>query len=747
MKNPSKIFTYILVVLLWGLTILFLYQQSLPKRYSLVAGEISPYDINTQKELVDDEATEKRARQAAARTERVLVRSDAISNASIERVKEVAQAIDQSRSSLREAARLNLPNSVASTPSEAGQPAAADGSQADTPKTAEPSKPTTTEGGTSTQKTDSDIYVFAPEQLQQFAQSLRERLLAFNMSLDTDSIQLLLELHQSVYSNYREQLLHLAQEIMSKGQDRSTLQNEIQKEVASVVETSDRYQAEYALLETLLSQSLQPNLVYDANATEAARQANFLKSVENPVLIPAGTRILSVGEVVTAEHVKQLASLGLLERHELDVRHLLAITLLVSAVATFMLLFIRSYRSRRHKEIRRGDQLVLLLTFGINLVAAALLTRMSPYLMPMVFTSTIVSVYFGLRMSLGLSLLTLLLLLPLTYQDPAAMFVQIWIILVSSMVGASYQKRNKQVQLILFPAVTAALASLLFGLFQKQTLFSMAQNMLQALMATGLGAVLAIGIMPLYELFLSTVSPMRLIQLAQPSQPLLRRLFLEAPGTNQHSMMVANLAEAAAEQLGLDSLLVRVGAYYHDIGKLDHPEMFTENQSDFNPHDRLAPEDSAAFIIAHVERGLKTAKRYRLPLPIQSIITEHHGNTLQASFYYKAVEIAKAEGREAPPQSQFRYPWHIPRSPESAVVMLADSMEAAMKSTKTQDLEGAEILARNIVKGKIDQDQLRDSGLSFADLEVIIRAFLQVYQGQFHERVSYPNARMHTSSK
>ncbi len=259
--------------------------------------------------------------------------------------------------------------------------------------------------------------------------------------------------------------------------------------------------------------------------------------------------------------------------------------------------------------------------------------------------------------------------------------------------------------------------------------------------SVGRSAPSALGIQPVLEVLSSTVSATHLIKLAQPSQPLLRRLFLEAPGTYQHSMMVANLAEKGAEVIGADSLLVRVGAYYHDIGKMDHPEVFTENQTDYNPHDYLSPQESVSLIIGHVEGGLKTARRHRLPVALQQFIKEHHGNTLQASFFYKAQEEAEASGEAAPKEEDYRYPWPIPSSKETAIVMLADSLEAAIRSTQTKDLAGAEKVARNIVKIKNEQNQLINSGLSYQEVEALILSFVQTYQGQFHERVRYPDAR------
>jgi len=217
----------------------------------------------------------------------------------------------------------------------------------------------------------------------------------------------------------------------------------------------------------------------------------------------------------------------------------------------------------------------------------------------------------------------------------------------------------------------------------------------------------------------------------------MKRLFVEAPGTSQHSMMVANLADKAAEAIGANAMIARVGAYFHDVGKLEAPLMFTENQLGDNPHDRLPPLESARIITRHPEDSLVLGRKYRLPLPLLRIANEHHGTTLLQYFWNKAAAEAEARGEEAPPSDAFRYRTPLPSTRESAIVMLADSVEAAMRSEKIHTLEEAEGLVDQIVRDKIDQDQLKHSGLSFADLEIISQSFLQIYAGHFHERVPY----------
>ena len=253
-------------------------------------------------------------------------------------------------------------------------------------------------------------------------------------------------------------------------------------------------------------------------------------------------------------------------------------------------------------------------------------------------------------------------------------------------------------------------------------------------------SILAIGLAPIIEIFISKVSPTKLISLADANQPLLKRLFMEAPATYQHSMMVANLAEAAAERIGANTLLTRVGAYYHDIGKLWNPQMYTENQNDFNPHSLLRHRESKNIIFKHVSYGQVIARQYGLPDVVIDFIRQHHGTTILQYFYTEACDEAEALGMELPDVSEYKYPGPSPQEKEIAIVMLADTVEAAMKSVRDpKNLQEVESFIRRLIKGKVIQNQLVDSGLSFHELEEITQAFMQVFEGQLHERVEYPD--------
>jgi len=252
-----------------------------------------------------------------------------------------------------------------------------------------------------------------------------------------------------------------------------------------------------------------------------------------------------------------------------------------------------------------------------------------------------------------------------------------------------------------------------------------------------LSSILTIGVLPYLESTFKITSPVRLLELSYPGNPLLKRLLTEAPGTYHHSIIVGNLAETAAEAIGGDTLLTRVGAYYHDVGKLKRPYFFIENQLNTdNPHDKIAPTLSTLILTSHVKDGVELAREYKVPEDIISIVEQHHGSGLCTYFYHKAVENGQNEGID---EDEFRYEGPKPKTKEAALVMLADSVEAAVRSLQNRTHGRVEGMVRKIIKDKLMDGQLGECDLTFKDLDVIAAAFMQVFSGIFHARIEYPD--------
>jgi hypothetical protein len=253
----------------------------------------------------------------------------------------------------------------------------------------------------------------------------------------------------------------------------------------------------------------------------------------------------------------------------------------------------------------------------------------------------------------------------------------------------------------------------------------------------GLSSSLALGGLFLVGPLFDIVTTMRLIELSRPEHPLLQRMLREAPATYHHSLMVANLAEQGAESIDANALLARVGAYYHDIGKIARPYFFAENQTEgLNPHDRLDPETSAEVLVGHVTDGLKLARRYRLPSRVRAFIPEHHGGSRVSFLYHKAVQLAG--DAELVDEAAFRYPGLKPQSKETALVMLADGCEAAVRSARPESADEVAEIVNHIIDQRIDDRQLDQSGLTLHDVETVRQVFASALKGTFHPRIKYP---------
>ncbi len=251
-----------------------------------------------------------------------------------------------------------------------------------------------------------------------------------------------------------------------------------------------------------------------------------------------------------------------------------------------------------------------------------------------------------------------------------------------------------------------------------------------------LSAVVAIGMLPYLESAFGVTTPITLLELSSPNHALLRELLRKAPGTYYHSMMVCNLAEAAAEAVKANPLLTRVGAYYHDIGKMKRPYFFSENQlSGENPHDKISPNLSALIIGAHVKDGLEYARKYRLPRVIRDIIQQHHGTSLISFFYQRAVE---QNGADKVAIENFRYEGPLPQSKEAAIIMLADAVEAGVRSLSKPTGNRVELLIRRIIKDKLSDGQMDQCDLTLKELDQIGNAFVHIMSGIYHTRVEYP---------
>lgn len=304
--------------------------------------------------------------------------------------------------------------------------------------------------------------------------------------------------------------------------------------------------------------------------------------------------------------------------------------------------------------------------------------------------------------------------------------------IIAALLVAKVQKREH----ILNVGLAAGLAQAFFSLvaYQQINFSSLLPNFLSGIIS----AIVVAGLLPLLENLFGIATNFYLIELSDSRHPLLKKMILDAPGTYHHSIVVGNMAEAAAESIGANSLLARIGAYYHDIGKLGQPEYFMENQKALSKHSSLSPSISKMVIINHIKEGAELAKKYRLKPAIIDFIVQHHGSSLVYYFYRKALE--EIEEDEKILEEGFRYPGPKPASKETAIVLLADSVEAASRAIAEPQASRIEEVVHKVINNKFIDGQLDDCDLTLRDLEKIAKVFIHMLSGIYHGRIEYPEA-------
>jgi len=487
------------------------------------------------------------------------------------------------------------------------------------------------------------------------------------------------------------------------------------------------------LVSAVVLGALRPNLTLDAATTETLRQQAMeaVKPVTTRIL--RGEVVIRRGEVVTEAHMQKLAALGLV-RAPFSWQRPAGVALIVLLLVIVSSAYLRQYQP----EIWAQDRLLLVWSLAVVLtvgLARALVARVNPYVIPVAAGTVLIAVLLRPRLALYTAAVISLLVATVAGGDIRLGLVTF----IGSTVGVYAIKRIVHRTDLMVAGVWVgaanALAVVAINLADQLPWYpDIAGDVLNAAGNGIIVGMLAIGTLPYLEHLFKLVTPIKLLELSNPSHPLLRRLQVEAPGTYHHSLIVANLAEAAAEAIGADSLLVRVGAYYHDVGKIRRPAFFVENQAGIeNPHEKMTPSLSALTVLSHVRDGLEYAREYGLPPAVADFIPQHHGTNLIAYFYHQALQRG-----DAPSEEVFRYEGPRPQSRETAVVMLADAAEGAARALPKPVPDRIEQTVRRIIREKLDDGQLDESDLTFRDLDVIARTFTRLLATMFHPRIEYP---------
>ncbi|NNE26527.1 MAG: HDIG domain-containing protein, partial [Saprospiraceae bacterium] len=363
---------------------------------------------------------------------------------------------------------------------------------------------------------------------------------------------------------------------------------------------------------------------------------------------------------------------------------------------------------------------------------------LSPFLIPFCITPIVVYNFFGGRLALFIHIVVVLISSFISGLGYEFTFLQILAGIVTVLTITETRYWNKFFLAILVILLTYVIGYLGLALINSGTLVEAEQHTFGWLVFNALLLLLAYPFIPIIEKIFGYTSSITIAELGDMNKPLLRDLSLKAPGTLQHSLQVANLSEAAAKAIGANSLLVKTAALYHDVGKMNNPFYFIENSNGENAHDALNNFDSARIIIGHVTEGDAMAKKARLPKIITDFITTHHGTTRVEYFYRN--QLNEEPDREFD-ESLFRYPGPKPQTKEQAIMMLADSIEAASKSLKNPTGQDIDKLIDKIVNFKIDEGQLNESDISFRELQVCVETFRAVLRSIYHVRIEYPDAK------
>jgi len=487
-----------------------------------------------------------------------------------------------------------------------------------------------------------------------------------------------------------------------------------------------------------------PNLTFDVQETEARRAERREAVPAHTDIYLKGQKIIGAHERVSGKHIQVLRSM---EQKWAELRtesgpwqsfYPHAGRLLAAAAVVFLFAV---YLRRHRPKLYRSDVRLLLISviglIGVGLTSLITAFGLSYYLIPVVLVAMLATILFddhvGIAVTGAFLMVTSLiegLSLPLIFT--------LGLVGATAVYGVAGLRERKRFWQSLFYVggayvISIGAADFLHLVTGEETLVKIGYGLLSAFGSAGLAMI----VLPLFESLFKMTTNITLLELSDLNRPLLKNLSLLAPGTYHHSIMVGNLSEAAAEAIGANSLRARVGAYYHDIGKMAKPDYFVENQAGGeNKHDRLSPKISALVLISHVREGTELARKERLPADIIDAIREHHGTTLMAFFYEKARSLS---GEGEVPDSDFRYPGPKPKTRENAIIMLADVAEAATRALV--DPTRGKIAQRifEVTNAKFEEGQLDDCDLTFRELRKIQEAFVPILTSAMHSRIRYPD--------
>lgn len=547
-------------------------------------------------------------------------------------------------------------------------------------------------------------------------------------------IEDLLQLNETELARAEEQTKFLLKKYYQRGVREDDLDVARKHAVIEVEELKLGKHME-SVVASITQKLLKANFILNIRETDKRKQA-ALASID-PVreTIKKGQNLVKIGDVITLDQIHAMDELGLY-KGQIGETRIFGLTIFI----LLMMILIVAYLYKFIRNVYDSDRHLLLL--GIVIVLSLLLGKAAHYYSdfaaPVAVGALLAAILLNMRVGILTGITVSLFFGVIVEHDLRAVAAA----LISSLVGVySVSKLAHGYSLTRTGVWLAAINFLVItssGFIEQVPHMQVLQQGALGALGGLASAVIAIGVLPYFEHSFSITTTIKLLDLAKPNHPLLQRLLLEAPGTYHHSVLVGNLAETAADSIGADPVTVRVGAYYHDIGKIRRPYFFVENQAgNENPHDKIAPSLSTLIVTSHIRDGLDLCKEYNIPEVITDIVQQHHGTMLVSYFYKRAAET---EHSECIAEADFRYEGPRPQTKEAALIMLADACEAAVRSLSKPNLNRIEAMVRKIIRERLHDGQLDDCNLTLKDLKIIGDVFIRVLTGIFHTRIEYPEA-------
>lgn len=678
------------------ITLLTMALAVVPKSYALEVGVVAPEDIYAPREVEDTLSTTELRQRASDAVKDVYTQDGSITTSVNDQVKAYMDGVDAARA----AGLLEYDNAIS-----AWETGGREGSK--------PTIANTVKG----------------DQLHALTAQVP-------ISISDSEMLALLQMTQSQWDTAKA----AAQQAVGDALEAGIQQDKIDQTLTSITATINALDVSDAV-KTAALRPVRTYIRANAFLDEAATQAARVKAEESvaPVVYKKGQIILRMGEVVTEKHMSVLRDAGLIAgkyNWGMYAGVVICVAFMTATIWLYMHRFLKAYAKDTEKT-----SLILLVVWGMLLIAAVM-QKFELYLVPIPLAAMLIAlgsdaktgILMGCLVTLNIALIALAA--GLETQRVLFFLAAGWI---GSITGGGIVKQTQTrtgiVVIGLFSGLSMAAIYLTAGMMLAVAWREIVWMMTMALACGAVSGILCLGTTPFWESCFHVLTPMKLMELCNPTNPLLKRLMFEAPGTYHHSVMVGNLAEAAAEDLGANALLARVGSYYHDVGKLAAPRFFSENQpaGTENPHDHLTPRESARLIARHPIDSAKYIRAAGLAKPIEDIARQHHGTSVMMYFYSKAAE-------ENPDVNvdDFRHTGGLPQTVEAAIVMLADCCEAATRSA------GGEYKPRirALVQDRLDDGQLDKVPLTLKDLDTIVNAFDRVLRGAYHGRIQYPDTKL-----